>query len=171
MWIPQNLNNGKSTLVQVITWRCQAKSHYLSHCWPKSMSPSGVTGPQWVNVYWNTSYDWPSGRPFHYCVWRLYHKISQYRRHKIFVYSFPTAVIFKRRLHNTATESPCRLHRGTIYVYIQSLRFVTCDKTCYRILWLVWGCMRAIINWSSVCWQQWGNLPAGDLLYLVGFMK
>ena len=27
----------------------QATSHYLSQCWPSSMSPCGVTRPQWVN--------------------------------------------------------------------------------------------------------------------------
>ena len=39
----------KSTLAQVITWCRQATSHYLSHCWPRSISPHDVTRPQWVN--------------------------------------------------------------------------------------------------------------------------
>ena len=39
----------KSTLVQVMAWCRQATSHYLSQCWPRSMSPYGVTRPQWVN--------------------------------------------------------------------------------------------------------------------------
>ena len=34
----------QSTLVQVMAW-CR---HYLSQCWPRSMSPNGVTRPQWV---------------------------------------------------------------------------------------------------------------------------
>ena len=38
-----------STLVQVMAWCCQATSHYLSQCWPRSMSPYGVTRPQWVD--------------------------------------------------------------------------------------------------------------------------
>ena len=38
----------KSTLVQVMDWCRQATSHYLSQCWPRSMSPYGVTRPQWV---------------------------------------------------------------------------------------------------------------------------
>ena len=37
------------TLVQVMAWCSQATSHYLSQCWPGSMSPYGVTRPQWVN--------------------------------------------------------------------------------------------------------------------------
>ena len=34
--------------VQVMTWYCLAISHFLSQCWPRSMSPR-VTRPQWVN--------------------------------------------------------------------------------------------------------------------------
>ena len=47
-WIPQDLIDDKSTLVQVMAWGRQATSHYLSQCWPSSMSPYGVTRPQWV---------------------------------------------------------------------------------------------------------------------------
>ena len=49
-----------------MAWCWQATSHYLSQCWPRSLSPSGVTRPQgvkatsscgqWVNplrVQWN----------------------------------------------------------------------------------------------------------------------
>ena len=32
-----------------MAWCGQATSHYLSQCWPRSMSPNGVTRPQWVN--------------------------------------------------------------------------------------------------------------------------
>ena len=32
-----------------MAWCRQATSHYLSLCWPRSMSPYGVTGPQWAN--------------------------------------------------------------------------------------------------------------------------
>ena len=48
--MPHNLTNEKSTLVQVITWCLQRTSHYLSQCWPRSMSPYGITVPQWVNI-------------------------------------------------------------------------------------------------------------------------
>ena len=47
--MPQNLTDYKSTLVQVMAWCCQATSHYMSQCWPKSILPYGVTGPHWVN--------------------------------------------------------------------------------------------------------------------------
>ena len=48
-WMSTDLTDDKSTLVQVMAWSHQATSHYLSQCWPRSMSPYGVTRPQWVN--------------------------------------------------------------------------------------------------------------------------
>ena len=48
-WIPLNLTDDKSTLVQVMAWCRQATSRYLSQCWPRSVPPYGVTRPQWVN--------------------------------------------------------------------------------------------------------------------------
>ena len=40
-----------------MTWCCQATSHYLSQCSPSSMSPCGITRPQWVN-YVSSSDTW-----------------------------------------------------------------------------------------------------------------
>ena len=48
-WMPLNITDEKSTLVQVMAWCRQATSHYLSRCWPRSLSPFGVTRPQWVD--------------------------------------------------------------------------------------------------------------------------
>ena len=33
-----------------MAWYRQAASHYLSQCWPRSLSPYGVTRPQWVKI-------------------------------------------------------------------------------------------------------------------------
>ena len=33
-----------------MAWCHQAKSHYVSQCWPRSMWPYDVTTPQWVNT-------------------------------------------------------------------------------------------------------------------------
>ena len=51
-WMPRDLTDDKSTLVQVMAWCRQATSHYLSQCWPSSMSPYSVTRPQWVKKIW-----------------------------------------------------------------------------------------------------------------------
>ena len=45
-----DLTDDKSTLVHVMAWCRQAASHYLNQCWPRSISPYGVDGPQWVNL-------------------------------------------------------------------------------------------------------------------------
>ena len=42
-------NNLDSALVQVMAWWYQAPSHYLRQCCYRSMSPNGVTKPQWLN--------------------------------------------------------------------------------------------------------------------------
>ena len=56
-WMPMDLTDGKSTLEQVMAWCRQAASHYLSQCWPRSLSPYGVIRPQWVKLaYTNNDY-------------------------------------------------------------------------------------------------------------------
>ena len=47
-WMSLNLTDDKSTLVQVMACCLTAPSHYLSQCWPRSLSPYGVIRPQWV---------------------------------------------------------------------------------------------------------------------------
>ena len=51
IWMPLDFIDDQSTLVQVMAWCRQATSHYLSQCWPRSLSPYGVTRPQWVNWF------------------------------------------------------------------------------------------------------------------------
>ena len=48
-WIPMDLTDAKSTLVQVMAWCHQATSHYLSQFWSRSLLPFGAIRPQWVN--------------------------------------------------------------------------------------------------------------------------
>ena len=43
-WKQPDLTDDLSTLVQVMT----ASSHFLTQSWPESMSPLGITSPQWV---------------------------------------------------------------------------------------------------------------------------
>ena len=49
-WMSLDSTDDKSTLVQVMSWCCQATSHYMSQCWPRSLSPYDVTRPQWVKL-------------------------------------------------------------------------------------------------------------------------
>ena len=48
-WMSLDLTDDKSALVQAMAWCRQATSHYLSQCWPRSVSPYGIIRPQWVN--------------------------------------------------------------------------------------------------------------------------
>ena len=43
IWMPRNCTNDKSRLVQVRAWCHQATRHYLSQCWPRSMSSYDIT--------------------------------------------------------------------------------------------------------------------------------
>ena len=47
LWMSLDFTDGQSTLVQVMAWCRQATSHYLSQCGPRSLSPYGVTRPQY----------------------------------------------------------------------------------------------------------------------------
>ena len=37
-----------------MAWCHHTTSHYLSQCWPRSMSPCSITGPQWVEYLPNS---------------------------------------------------------------------------------------------------------------------
>ena len=50
-----DLTDDQSTLVQVMAWCRQATSHYLSQCWPRSLSPYGITRPEWVKSLYEVS--------------------------------------------------------------------------------------------------------------------
>ena len=50
IWMSLDFTDGQSTLVPVMAWCRQATSHYLSQCWQRSLSPYGVTRPQWVLI-------------------------------------------------------------------------------------------------------------------------
>ena len=65
-WMPQDLTDDKSTLVQVMAWCHQATSHYLSQCWLSPLSPYGFTRTQWVNICWQHSCKTASKNGFPY---------------------------------------------------------------------------------------------------------
>ena len=53
IWMSLGFTDDQSTLVQVMAWCRQTTSHYMSQCWPRSLSPYGITRPQWV-IAWTT---------------------------------------------------------------------------------------------------------------------
>ena len=50
IWMSLDFADDQSTLAQVMAWCCQATSHYLSQCWPRSLLPYDVARLQWVKV-------------------------------------------------------------------------------------------------------------------------
>ena len=77
IWMSLEFNDDQSTLVQVVAWCRQAASQYLSQCWPRSLSPYGVTRPQWVmavldflgqNAWWSYSDTRNSGLRYQYAT-------------------------------------------------------------------------------------------------------
>ena len=43
LWMSLDFTADQSTLVQVMAWCRLSTSHYLSQCWPRSLSPYGIT--------------------------------------------------------------------------------------------------------------------------------
>ena len=65
IWMSLDFTDDQSTLVQVMAWCRQAASHYLSQCWPRSLSPYGVTRPQRVN---KSRHDTTKRKPYLECI-------------------------------------------------------------------------------------------------------
>ena len=49
-WVSLDLTDDKSTLIQVLAWCRQATIHYLSQCWPISVSPYDSARSQRVDI-------------------------------------------------------------------------------------------------------------------------
>ena len=49
-WMLEDLDDDRSTMVQVMAWWCQATSHNLNQCWLYCMKPYSITRGQWVNL-------------------------------------------------------------------------------------------------------------------------
>ena len=57
-WLPLDLKDGRSTLVQIMDRSHQATSHYLSQYWLRYVSPYGIIRPQWVISLWPCDTIW-----------------------------------------------------------------------------------------------------------------
>ena len=66
----------KSTLVQVMAWCHQVTSHYLNECWPRSLTPYGITRLQWVKEYGILESAWLLDCPSIYWF-ELHHVVCQ----------------------------------------------------------------------------------------------
>ena len=67
-WMLQDQIDHTSILVQAMAWCRQATRHYLSQCFPRSLSPYGVTRPKWVKFMSHvceTAFIWMQQSTFH----------------------------------------------------------------------------------------------------------
>ena len=92
-WMSLDCTDDKSTLVQVMAWCRQATSHYLSQCWPRSLSPYGVTRPRWVKTI-------PINYPHHY--WQFFPCASTNYHHNEDIGNFKSPSLIKFDVKLTA---------------------------------------------------------------------
>ena len=109
-----DLSDDKSTLVQVMAWCHQATSHYLSHCWPRSVLPYGITRSQWVKAI-QTYLQYVSSTFTKYfvhtlkCIWKISRPSHAMKLHPplyepILTWIFcPTASLLSNKVRNSLT--------------------------------------------------------------------
>ena len=117
--MPLNLNDDKSTLVQVMAWCRQATSHYLSQCCPRSLSPYGVIRPQWVNPCHANS----MSRNMIQCrsIWR---QKAAIKPHYSFTYD------------KTSTTGTMRSFRSSICIWWFAISFINDKRSTMINYWL-----------------------------------
>ena len=65
IWMSLGSTDDPSILLQGMAWFRQATSHYLSQCWPRPLTPFGVTRPQWINTTVVRAHpNWKTSRPY-----------------------------------------------------------------------------------------------------------
>ena len=95
----QNTFDDKSTLAQVLACCLTTPCHHLSQCWPTSVSPYGVTRPQWVKAYIQRT------------TWKLCY--TQYIKF-VCVCNYSVSTNLMQITPNTTRNQRCRLHQGPI---------------------------------------------------------
>ena len=110
-WMSLDLTVDKSTLVQVMAWCRQATSHYLSPCWPRSLSPYDITRPQGVMPR-SHCHDWcgslKSPTTILLCQISLQMMAEHVTRIRWFIYLF---LFSRNKLIQIATVNSCDLEK------------------------------------------------------------
>ena len=123
-WMPLDLIDDKSTLVQVMAWCRQATSHYLSQCWPRSLSPYGITRSQWVKYEW-----YSCCRPV----------ITWYNTKQSFIYNY------KDKYRNKIQMLNCKCPGGNGLCFKRTSLFST--KYALQMEYPEWDVLRCL-SWS-----------------------
>ena len=134
-WMPLDLTDDKSTLVQVMAWCRQATSHYLSQCWPRSVSPYGVVRPQWVLILLTPEH--PKVSYSLYLVWGLVFETEKvWGSKKLFgcsdtyMYKVHRRLVFSYKMAQFYTILP-RVHVLLLDCFTLLLARHLADVSCY----------------------------------------
>ena len=146
-WIPQHTFDDKSTLVKVMAWWCQAASHYLSQCWPRCMSPYGVTMPQWVKTINTTLCPKVQAVELHLCIFKR--TLTIVKNNKVhFLLGIITAfdmcfsfdfiyllLLWCSRLYSNSVKSVWVYNVIMCHVFVLSVSSFMCDYKPVMIMW------------------------------------
>ena len=173
--MPLDLTGDKSTLVQVMAWCRQATSHYLSQCWPRSLSPYGVTRPQWVNSLAPGDVIWHCGTestlaqvmacclmaPSHYLTWSylINSKVQWHVREKNFM-RHVKIINCQIEFENSSFKITFTSARGNEFlcleIAVQSFENTNKDTVPMLFIWQILLSSRkahSTINTAKIKWQ------------------
>ena len=114
-----------SMLVQLMSGFRQATSYYLNQCWPRSLTPHGVTRPQWVNpqTIERNFQDMYSLRGFVCWTNRSLTKLVDILQTTFWI-TFP-----KRKTYIDLKPLRVKFCRGNINMYLEFMSFLNTDRT------------------------------------------
>ena len=144
-----DLTNEKSALVQVMAWYHQATSHYLSQCWHRSMSPNGVTRPQYIVNTITSDHTETLGTQF------CHKPLSQFESFAVIGWNSIGLLWWFRALgiSRHATDLVCSPQKGgTPPHWFKALLFLI--KDCYLVSAM--PLFRSVlINWYGIILVKW----------------
>ena len=134
-WKPQDLAYDKSTLVQVMAWCHQATSHYLSQCWPSSLSPYVITRPQWVHSLRPSDARWQqrSGSTLAQimAIWHQCIRLSNHHNDMgwwVYIRNAPGSAFIKADQHNPWIKDQLGNALLSTISHLQLPNFVSCGR-------------------------------------------
>ena len=154
--MPQDLTDDKSTLVQEMAWCSEARSHYLTQCWPRSPTPYGVTRPRWVKLSFSLDGEfaaqYKSTEQLQMACMFIYHAISERKHMTHFTVQINERKFYQRLL--------CWIRLGPIYVCRLALKTSTILRISANksITTIISVCARIPWQWPKVtlsmqtCW-------------------
>ena len=127
-----DLNDDKSTLIQVMAWCHQATSHYLSQGWPRSMPPYGITRPQSVNCHYLYTIKFLKSSPIIMLYKQPYYgttKLEPYHRYQLTGLRIKWLPLCRQHFQMHFLEAKC-LYFDSIFIEVHWTQTQTSDTSC-----------------------------------------